>query len=81
MRGEPGVDQAVAIGWPLTATGAAGIVAFLTGHQLDISTIRASIKRKLQDYAVPHTIHILPELPYSANGKINRRALRRVLGE
>ena len=75
LREEPGVEAAVAVGWPLTAAGPAGIVAFLTGHDLDGGAIRARLKTKLQEYAVPRAIHVLPDLPQNANGKVDRKAL------
>jgi acyl-coenzyme A synthetase/AMP-(fatty) acid ligase len=75
LRDEPGVEAAVAVGWPTTATGAAGIVAFLKGHDIDATAIRSSLKAKLQTYAIPHTIRVLSELPYHQNGKVDRQAL------
>ena len=75
LRGEPGVETAVAVGWPTTVTGAAGIVAFLTGSDIDATAIRASLKAKLQAYAVPHTIRVVSELPHNQNGKVDRQAL------
>jgi len=75
LREEPGVEAAVALGWPMTATGAAGIVAFVTGSNIDAAAIRSSVKAKLQRYAVPHTIRLVPDLPQTANGKVDRQAL------
>jgi amino acid adenylation domain-containing protein len=72
---EPGVEAAVAVGWPTTVTGAAGIVAFLTGSDIDATAIRSSLKSKLQAYAIPHTIRVVSELPYNENGKVDRQAL------
>ena len=75
LRDEPGVKAAVAIGWPTTSTGAAGIVAFLTGHDIDAAAIRSSLKTKLQAHAVPHTIRVLSEIPHTQQGHIDRAAL------
>ncbi len=79
LREEPGVEAAVALPWPVTVTGASGIVAFVTGSQIDPAAVRANLKRKLQGYAVPHAVHVLPELPLNANGKVDRQALARRL--
>ena len=79
LREEPRVEAAVALPWPVTTTGASGIVAFVTGSQIDPAAVRASLKRKLQGYAVPHAVHVLPELPLNANGKVDRQALARLL--
>jgi acyl-coenzyme A synthetase/AMP-(fatty) acid ligase len=75
LRDEPGVEAAVAVAWPTTPTGAAGIVAFLKGSDIDATAIRSSLKAKLQTYAVPHTIRVLSELPYHQNGNVDRQAL------
>jgi acyl-coenzyme A synthetase/AMP-(fatty) acid ligase len=75
----PGVESAVALGWPTTAAGAAGIAAFVTGSDIDVSAVRLSIRSKLQTYAVPQTIHVLPQLPQNLNGKVDRQALLKLL--
>jgi acyl-coenzyme A synthetase/AMP-(fatty) acid ligase len=80
LREEPGVEAAVALDWPRTATGAGGIVGFVAGRDIDPAIIRANLAGKLQRYAIPHVIHVLPELPRNANGKIDRQALSRRLG-
>jgi amino acid adenylation domain-containing protein len=75
----PGVQSAVALGWPTTATGAAGIAAFVTGSDVDVPAVRVSIEAKLQAYAVPQTIRVLPHFPYNRNGKVDRQALLKLL--
>jgi amino acid adenylation domain-containing protein len=79
LRLESGVEDAVALAWPVTAAGATGIVAFLTGTNIDPTGIQSRVKARLQSYAVPHTIHVLPGLPQNANGKVDRNALQRLL--
>jgi amino acid adenylation domain-containing protein len=79
LRQEPGVDGAVALPWPLTAAGASGIAAFVTGQALDPSAIRSSVRAKLQGYAVPQTIEVLAAFPQNASGKVDRQALLRML--
>ena len=79
LREETGVHEAVALPWPKTPTGALGIVAFVVGSDLDDVAVRTSLSAKLPKYAVPHTIHVLPELPLNVNGKIDRGALLRLL--
>ena len=80
LREVPGVEGAVAVPWPLSATGAAGIVAFLTGSGLEPVAIRSRVGETLQSHAVPHAIHVLSELPRNPNGKIDRGALQELLG-
>ena len=79
LRQEPGVHEAVAVGWPLTSTGTGGVVAFVTGSEVDVAGIRARVGQKLQSYAVPQTIRVLPALPQTANGKVDRQALLSML--
>jgi amino acid adenylation domain-containing protein len=79
LREEPGVHEAVALGWPLTSTGTAGVVAFVTGGEIDVAAMRVRMQQKLQSYAVPQTIHVLPALPQNASGKVDRQALRSLL--
>jgi amino acid adenylation domain-containing protein len=75
----PGVESAAALGWPVSPSGLQGIAAFVTGHSIEPSAIRSSLQIKLQDYAVPQTIRVLPALPLNANGKVDRRALATLL--
>jgi amino acid adenylation domain-containing protein len=75
LRQEPGVREAVALGWPRTSTGTAGVVAFVTGSEIDVAGMRARVGQKLQRYAVPQTIRVLTALPQNANGKVDRQAL------
>jgi amino acid adenylation domain-containing protein len=79
LRQEPGVHAAVAVGWPLTSTGHGGVAAFVMGAGLDPAAIRSSIRMKLHGPAIPQTIHVLPEFPHNASGKIDRQALLRLL--
>jgi len=69
----------VALGWPTTAAGAAGIAAFITGSDVDVPAVRVSIEAKLQTYAVPQTIRVLPHFPHNPNGKVDRQALLKLL--
>jgi len=79
LREEPGVDAAVAVGWPVSETGAGAIVAFVTGTAVDPAALRARAKSRLQPYAVPQAVHVLPSLPQTSNGKVDRKALVAIL--
>jgi len=81
LRQEAGVEVAVAIGWPVTASGAGGIEAFVVGNQLSPQTMLERLKRKLPVYAVPRRIHLLSELPLNANGKVDRGKLTKLLAD
>jgi acyl-coenzyme A synthetase/AMP-(fatty) acid ligase len=75
----PGVESAAALGWPTSAAGVQGIAAFVTGDGVDPTNLQQSLRSKLQEYAVPQTIHVLPSLPLNANGKVDRHALSSLL--
>jgi len=45
------------------------------GAELQVSELRAQLAASLADYMVPGVFVQLPELPLSANGKLDRRAL------
>ncbi|WP_433946005.1 amino acid adenylation domain-containing protein [Paenibacillus sp. SN-8-1] len=53
------------------------LCAFLvTKEQIPSSIIRASLSRALPDYMIPSQYAYLPEMPLSANGKLDRRQLQ-----
>jgi amino acid adenylation domain-containing protein len=79
LREERGIEAAAAIAWPVTSTGAGGVVAFVTGTDINPEQIRTSLEAKLPHYAVPRAVHVLPDLPQNANGKIDRQALLAIL--
>jgi acyl-coenzyme A synthetase/AMP-(fatty) acid ligase len=74
LREESG-GHAVAVGWPRTPSGAAGIVAFVADPSLDPVSLRHALERRLPDYMVPHELRLVGELPLNANGKHDRNAL------
>jgi amino acid adenylation domain-containing protein len=53
------------------------LVAYIVSGETHatISSLREFIKSKLPDYMIPSALVILPQLPLTANGKVNRRAL------
>jgi amino acid adenylation domain-containing protein len=72
--------DAVAVGWPRTASGAAGIVAFVADPSLDAVALRQALAERLPDYMIPRELHLVPALPLNANGKHDRQALLASLG-
>jgi acyl-coenzyme A synthetase/AMP-(fatty) acid ligase len=75
LREQPGVHQAVAVAWPPTSAGMAGIAAFVTGSDIDVRAMRARMQQTLQSYAMPQTIRVLTAFPQNASGKVDRQAL------
>lgn len=79
LRQEAGVEVAVAIGWPITASGADGIVGFLGTEAADTGAIRDRVRSRLPPYMQPSEIRAIGEWPLNANGKIDRKALQAIL--
>ena len=65
--------------WPMQYGTATRIIAFVTGATVDLAEAVDILKRRLPSYMVPARLHELPGLPASANGKIDRKALARML--
>jgi nonribosomal peptide synthetase protein BlmIV len=79
LKQEAGVDLAIAVGWPLRATSAAGIEAFITATSVDLGAVRERLKARLPRYAVPRKIHVIERWPLNSNGKIDRGQLLKLL--
>jgi len=79
LRQEAKVEAAVALGWPITPSGAGAIVAFLGATHVDTEEVKNRLRARLPGYAVPREIHLLPELPLNPNGKVDRKALLKIL--
>lgn len=69
-------DVAV-VGWPRNAEGAInGLVAFVTGHDINEGEMIDRCRSLLPAYMVPKRVVVVDSLPLNANGKIDRNALR-----
>jgi amino acid adenylation domain-containing protein len=79
LRQEAGVEVAVALGWPITDSGAEGIVAFVGADCLDPEAVRGRVVTRLPPYMHPSEIRTVADWPLNANGKIDRRALGEML--
>jgi amino acid adenylation domain-containing protein len=81
LRQVSGADAAVALGWPRTASGANGVVAFVGAPHADAEAIRAAARARLPAYMQPSRVVLVASFPLNANGKIDRRALALSLEE
>ena len=75
LRQEAGVEVAIAVGWPVTASGADGVVGFLGTDRADTEAIRQRVVARLPPYMHPSALHLVSDWPLNANGKVDRKAL------
>jgi amino acid adenylation domain-containing protein len=81
IRQATGIDGVVALGWPLSESGADGIEVFVQAETLDLAGLMARLKSALPFYMVPRNIRLLSHFPLNANGKFDRGALQNRLHE
>jgi acyl-coenzyme A synthetase/AMP-(fatty) acid ligase len=75
LREAAETDMVVAVGWPVTPSGASGVVAFAANAHVGVDTILVRLKQKLPSVMVPREIHLLDDFPTNPNGKVDRKAL------
>ena len=81
VRALSGVDGVVAIGWPITPSGADGVEVFLEAEKADASALLEAMKIRLPPYMIPRSVHLMARFPLNSNGKYDRKALARTLAE
>jgi amino acid adenylation domain-containing protein len=74
MAALPGVERCV-VAWRGSSAGAPSIVAYVSGADLAIETLRSAAAMQLPDYMVPAVVVRLETWPTLPNGKVDRRAL------
>jgi len=74
-------DLVAAVAWPLADNRATGIVAFHCAAGVTRDEVREEMKKRVPDYMIPKRVHLLDTLPLGATGKIDRKALTRMLDE
>ncbi|MFI2282107.1 amino acid adenylation domain-containing protein [Nocardia beijingensis] len=76
LRAVPGIRHAVAA---VVGTGAPKLVAAVAGEAGDIGDLTAAVAQLLPAYMIPTRVEILEQMPLTANGKLDRRAVVRLL--
>jgi D-alanine--poly(phosphoribitol) ligase subunit 1 len=79
LRAASGSDLVAAVAWPVTDTGADGVVAFVAAATENEAGIRAGLAERLPRYMLPRRLHLVETLPRTISGKIDRVALRQQL--
>jgi amino acid adenylation domain-containing protein len=75
LRAAAGTDMAAAVAWPVENGSADGIMGFVTGTEMEPAEIREELKKLLPTEMMPTSIRCLAEMPLTANGKIDRKAI------
>jgi D-alanine--poly(phosphoribitol) ligase subunit 1 len=81
LREVVGADLVAAVAWPLADLRATGIVAFHCSPGVTRDDVRDGMKKRVPDYMVPQRVHQIEALPLGSSGKIDRKALTRMLDE
>lgn len=81
LREIVGTDLVAAVAWPLIDGRATGIVAFHCASRIRREDVREEMKKRVPDYMVPRRLFQLEDFPLNPNGKIDRKALARMLDD
>jgi len=81
LRSASGSEVVAAVAWPVQYGTAAKLVAFVSGATVGASEILGRLKDRLPSYMIPARIHELETMPANTNGKIDRKALVRMLDD
>jgi D-alanine--poly(phosphoribitol) ligase subunit 1 len=81
LRSVADTDNVAAVAWPIEDGLVQGVVAFTSGASKPSQELLEALRRRLPSYMVPRRILQLDELPHTASGKIDRKALALSLNE
>jgi amino acid adenylation domain-containing protein len=81
VRKVAGLDGVIAVGWPVTVSGAGGIEVFIEGEVKEKDALRGAVGAALPEYMVPKRFHCMNRLPRNVNNKFDRKAMLKLLEE
>jgi acyl-CoA synthetase (AMP-forming)/AMP-acid ligase II len=61
VREESGIEGAVAVGWPITPSGASGVEVFLQDSGASRLDLKERIAGRLPSYMVPNRFHFISQ--------------------
>jgi amino acid adenylation domain-containing protein len=79
VREESRIEGVVAVGWPITDSGASGVEVFLQDQSTNKTDLKERVANRLPNYMVPKRFHFLTKFPLNSNGKYDRKALVKLL--
>jgi amino acid adenylation domain-containing protein len=74
-------EMVAALAWPIEDGSAQGLVAFVSATEHSPSQVKQAMEKRVVSYMVPKVVHVLRALPLNSNGKVDRKALLRLLME
>ncbi|GFE57102.1 amino acid adenylation protein [Geobacter sp. AOG1] len=80
LREEAETDVAIVLGWPVTESGAKGVIGFLKKSRRSVQEILSRVEKRLPDYMVPKQVYLVESFPLNSNGKVDRKTLMNLLG-
>ncbi|MEA2736155.1 MAG: hypothetical protein QOE14_2606 [Humisphaera sp.] len=81
LRQVCGTDLVAAVAWPVVDGHATGLVGFVCGASLPPAAARDELRKRVPVYMVPRRLLALENMPLNANGKTDRKALKKMLEE
>lgn len=69
------------VAWPIVDDAALGLIGFVSGTDERPDAIKKALGQRLPLYMLPKRIIVVPSLPYTVNGKVNRKELVAWLGQ
>jgi D-alanine--poly(phosphoribitol) ligase subunit 1 len=79
LRMASGLDLVGAVAWPLVHGTAHGIVAFVGAAGIDHEKLMDAMIASMPGHMLPRRVIAMPAIPLNASGKVDRRALHRLL--
>ena len=75
LKEASGSEIVASVAWPMEQGSARGIVAFICDSKRDLAVIREKMLDILPQYMVPRRFILSESLPYTLNGKVDRKLL------